>query len=313
MGARLTRTFARAHAVRLIAALFALYVLWGSNYVGIKLGLETLPPFSLLALRWGVAGALLFAVAATRGGAAADPLGPRQWLATLTLGIVLLGAGNGALFFSEQYISSGLAALLVGTVPLFAAIFAALIDRRAVTWPTALGLVLGIVGLAVLLDPHGAPRNAWIAIAVSLAGSLSWSFGSVIARRLPTPKRPLVSAAMQMLWVGVIFSIVAAFAHEWPATLQVVMRPWAPSFLLTYLWLVLCAGLAGYIAYLWLLSHASLTLANSYAFVNPVVAVALGIVLLGEPFTTRVVAGTAIVVAAVTLIVVKPRPAPIAR
>lgn len=303
----------RPHAIRLIAALFALYVLWGSNYVAIKLGLETLPPFALLALRWGAAGLALFAVTASRGDRSGDRLGPRQWLATLALAVVLLGAGNGTLFFSEQYISSGLAALLVGTVPLFAAIFAALIDRRAIAWPTALGLGLGMLGLVVLLDPHGESPSAWLAIGVSLAGALTWSFGSVIARRLPVPKRPLVSAAMQMLWVGAIFSVVAALAHEWPATIAIVSRPWAPSFVLTYLWLVLCAGLAGYIAYLWLLSNASLTLANSYAFVNPVVAVALGVVLLGEPFTARVVAGTAIIVAAVTLIVLRPRPVPAVR
>jgi drug/metabolite transporter (DMT)-like permease len=193
--------------------------------------------------------------------------------------------------------------LLIGTVPLFAAIFSAIIDRRAITWPTAAGLALGLLGLAVLLDPHGEQPSAWLAIGVSLAGSLSWSFGSVIAHRLPVPRRPLVSAAMQMLWVGAIFSIIAALAHEWPATIGVVTRPWAPSFVLTYGWLVFCAGLAGYIAYLWLLSNASLTLANSYAFVNPVVAVVLGIVFLAEPFTIRVVAGTAIVVAAVALIV----------
>ena len=299
----------RPHALRLAAALFALYVLWGSNYVGIKIGLETLPPFSLLAIRWGAAGLLLFAFAAPRGNRA-DPLGPRQWLATFVLAVLLIGCGNGSVFFAEQYLSSGLTALLVGTTPLWATLFAALIERRGIRVTTVLGLALGMTGLFVLLDPRGGAHPNPVALAVALGGAVVWAFGSVVAPRLPVPKRPLVSAGMQMLWVGVFFSAVAAVAGEWPASIATITRPWAPTFLLTFLWLVFCAGLLAYVAYLWLLNNVSLTLANSYAFVNPAFAVALGIALLGEPLTLRVVVGTAIVVAAVTLIVLKPTPRP---
>jgi len=297
----------RPYALRLAASLFALYVLWGSNYVAIKIALETLPPFPLLAIRWGSAGLLLFAFAAPRGDRAADPLGPRQWLAAAVLALLLIGAGNGSVFFAEQYLSSGLTALLAGTMPLWAAVLAALIGRRGIAVTTILGLALGMIGLFVLLDPHGELHPNPLALGVALAGAVLWAFGSVIAPRLPLPKRPLVSAGMQMLLVGAFFAGIAAIGGEWPASIATIARPWSPTFLITFVWLVFCAGLLAFVAYLWLLKNASLTLANSYAFVNPAFAVALGVAMLGEPLTPRVIAGTVIVVAAVTLIVLKPR------
>jgi len=297
----------RPYALRLAAALFALYVLWGSNFVAIKIALETLPPFPLLALRWGSAGLLLFAFAAPRGDRAADPLGPRQWLAAAVLALLLIGAGNGSVFFAEQYLSSGLTALLAGTMPLWAAIFAAVINRRRIAVTAVAGLVVGMIGLFVLLDPRGELHPNPLALAVSLGGAALWALGSVIAPRLSLPKRPLVSAAMQMSLVGIFFAAVAAAGGEWPASIAIILHPWSPTFLVTFVWLVFCAGLLAFIAYLWLLKNVSLTLANSYAFVNPAFAVALGVAMLGEPLTPRIVAGTAIVVAAVTLIVLKPR------
>jgi drug/metabolite transporter (DMT)-like permease len=294
--------------VRLAAALFAVYVLWGSNYVAIKLGLETVPAFPLLTIRCGLAGALLFAFAAPRGNRAADPLGPRQWLATLLLALLLLGAGNGAVFFAEQYVSSGLAALLAGTMPIWAALLAAVIDRRGIPLLAVTGLALGMVGLVVLLDPHGGPNGTAFAIGIALGGAALFGLGSVLAPRLPVPKRPLVSAAMQMLWASIFFAIVAALGGQWPASLGVITHPWSPGFIATFLWLVFCAGLLAFVAYLWLLNNVSLLLANSYAFVNPAIAVALGVIILGEPLTLRVVAGTTVVVAAVTLTVLAPRP-----
>jgi drug/metabolite transporter (DMT)-like permease len=248
----------------------------------------------------------LFAFAAPRD-RADDPLGPRQWISTLVLALLLLGAGNGAVFFAEQYVSSGLTALLAGTMPIWAALFAAAVDRRGIALPTVAGLTLGMVGLYILLDPHGGPNANPLAVGVALTGAALFGFGSVMAPRLPVPKRPLVSAAMQMLWSAAFFAGLAALGGQWPASFAILTHPWSPGFLATFLWLVLCAGLLAYVAYLWLLNNATLMLANSYAFVNPAVAVALGVLMLGEPLTSRIVAGTAVVVAAVTLTLLLPR------
>jgi drug/metabolite transporter (DMT)-like permease len=298
----------RSRAVALTAALAALYLLWGSNYLTIKVAVQTLPPFTLLTLRWSLAGLLLFAFAVRRGERAADPLGPRQWLATLLLGTLLIGTGNGSLFFAEQYISSGLTALLAGTMPIWAAIWAALMYRRGIAPLTLAGFALGIGGLVVLLDPHGSPNTNTLAVGVALGGSMTWALGSVLSVRLPVPKRALVSASMQMLWVSAIFAVVATLSGEWPPTLAMLSRPLPLSFIVAFIWLIVGPGLVAYAAYLWLLRNASLTLANTYAFVNPAIAVILGTLVLGEPLTPRIVSGALIIIVAVTLIVVKRNP-----
>ena len=296
----------RSRAVALTAALAALYLLWGSNYLTIKVAVQTLPPFTLLTLRWSLAGLLLFAFTVRRGDRAADPLGPRQWLATAVLGMLLIGTGNGSLFFAEQYLSSGLTALLAGTMPIWAAIIAAILYRRPIAPLTVAGFALGIAGLAVLLDPRGSPNTNPLAVGVALGGAITWALGSVVSVRLPVPKRALVSASMQMLWVSLIFSIVAAITGEWAPTFATLTHPLPQRFIVAFIWLIVGPGLVAYAAYLWLLRNASLTLANTYAFVNPAIAVLLGTVVLGEALTAHVIAGTLIIVVAVTVIVLKP-------
>ena len=296
----------RSRAVALTAALLALYLLWGSNYLTIKVAVQTLPPFTLLTLRWAIAGAVLFAFSAPRGDRAADPLGPRQWFSTLLLGMLLMGSGNGSLFYAEQYLGSGLSALLTGTMPIWAALIAAAIERRPIPPLAIAGFALGLAGLFVLLDPHGSPGTNMTAVWVALGGAAIWGLGSVVSNRLPVPKRSSVSASMQMLWVAAVFSVVSAATGEWGPTIAALGRPLPPGFTFAFVWLIVGPGLIAYAAYLWLLRNASLTVANTYAFVNPAIAVLLGTAVLGEPFTAHIAAGTLIIVVAVVLIVLKP-------
>lgn len=295
-------------AVALTAALLSLYLLWGSNYVSIKVAVEAMPWPPLLATRWALAGLILLPIALLVGGKVPDPIGPRQVLATLVVAMLLIGAGNGSLFFAEQYISSGLTALLAGTMPIWAAIFAGVVYRRGVGPVTIVGFVLGMVGLYVLLNPHAGSTTNPLAVGVALGGGIVWGLGSVVSVRLPVPKRPLLSASMQMLWVAVLYTIVSALTGDWARASAVLARPLSWQFMLAFFWLVFMAGLFPYCAYLWLLRNAPLTLANSYAFVNPAIAVLLGVLMLGEPFTPRVIAGTAIIIAGVTVIVLSPGP-----
>jgi drug/metabolite transporter (DMT)-like permease len=267
---------------------------------------DAMPWPAMLAMRWLVAGPILLVIALLVGGKTPDPIGPRQFFATLVLGMLLIGAGNAGLFISEMYISTGLTALLSGTMPIWASLIAAVLNRRGIGWVTTAGFVLGIGGLYILLDPHAGPGANPLGVAAALGGAMVWATGSAFAARLPTPRRPLLSAAMQMLWVAAIYSVVAAFTGDWARAAAVLTHPLHWHFILAVFWLIFMAGLIPFCAYLWLLRNVPLTIANSYAFVNPALAVLLGVMMLGEPFTGRIIIGTIVIIAGVSLIVLRP-------
>jgi drug/metabolite transporter (DMT)-like permease len=293
------------HAGRVWAALWIVYLVWGSTYLGIKFAVDTLPPFPMLAIRFLLAGGLLFAWCSRRG--LPRPT-RRQWLDAAVVGTCLAAIGNGGVGFAETRIDSGLAALIVAVIPLWIALLGRIFLTERLSLRAAAGIGIGLVGVAVLVDPAGASASDLVAIAVVLGGSFAWAAGSVYATTTTPTADPLLGVSLQMLCGGVV--LAAMGAGEWP---QVDPGAVTAKSLLAVVYLVLVGSVLAYSAYAWLLHRAPPALAATYAYVNPVVAVMLGTLFAGEKLTVPTLAGGAVIVVAVVLIVTaRPRPAPAA-
>jgi drug/metabolite transporter (DMT)-like permease len=284
-------------------ALGIVYVVWGSTYLAIRVAVETMPPLLSAGTRFLVASAVLAAAVAIRKGPGALRVGRREIGAAAVVGTLLLAGGNGGVTVAEQWIPSALAALLVAAVPLWVVLLRAgngdRADRR-----TVLGVVLGFVGLAVLLRPGG-DGLVLLGSLIVLAASASWAIGSYWSGRLPLPRDPFVATVWEML-AGSAVLLTAGLLRGEAASLDldgISTRSWVA---LGYL--IVFGSLAAFTAYVWLLQNAPISLVATYAYVNPVVAVILGAVLLAEPVTAAILLGGAIVVAGVVLVVSTERP-----
>jgi drug/metabolite transporter (DMT)-like permease len=272
-------------------SLFALYLIWGSTFLAIRVAVRTIPPFLMGGSRFLVAGLILFAFVRARG---APMPTLRQWGGAAVVGTLLLAGGNGLVGFSEQYVASGLAALLIATVPIWAALFARIWGR----WPTRLesaGLIVGIGGVAVLnlgSGLHGHP----LAAGLLLVAAISWAFGSVWSRHLPMPSG-LMAGAAEMLAGGVVMTVIGLARGEHLHALPSAPSVWA------VIYLVFVGSLIAFSAYTYLLQNVRPTLATSYAYVNPAVAVLLGIVLQGESATALEMVALMVILTAVVLVV----------
>jgi drug/metabolite transporter (DMT)-like permease len=257
----------------IILSLVALYIVWGSTYLGMRISLEGFPPFMLAGLRFLIAGGILFSILKLRG----NPLPTwKQWGGAAVLGALLLAGGNGGVVFSEQWVASGLAALGIAAVPLWTVIFFGLWGR----WPKRmewLGLAVGFAGVVILNLENGL-RASPIGAIVLLLAPISWGLGSAWSQHLPLPKG-LMSSAAQMLTGGAIL-ILASFTFREGMPHIHSMRPlWAMAFLVVF------GSLIAFNAYGYLLQRVRPALATSYAYVNPLVAVGLGVALAGEHIT----------------------------
>jgi drug/metabolite transporter (DMT)-like permease len=277
--------------LRVAAALLAVYVIWGSTYLGIAVGIRTLPPFTMLAVRFLIAGALLYAWVAYRG--AARP-SLRHWIAAVLSGGGLLLIGNGGVAWAETRVDSGVVALVVAVVPLWLALH----DRQRLWWRAVVGLALGFGGVALLVGP-GVGSFSWPALVVVFT-SFGWAAASLYSRGAPQPA-PLLFAAMQMLAGGVLLLTAAALRGE----LGHLQRPTLAS-VEALAYLIVVGSLVGFTAYTWLLRNARMSLIGTYAFVNPVVAVLLGWAFNHELLSVRTVVAGAVIVAGVALIVLAP-------
>jgi drug/metabolite transporter (DMT)-like permease len=271
------------------------------------------PPFVLAGARFTLAGAIMLALTVRRPAPDGnpDPLGWKQWAAAAVIGLALPFGGNGLVSVAEKRIPSGVAAVVVATVPIWAAIFAAVVGRERATRYHAAGLVLGFAGVAALTLGSGSGRASGLGTLIVVIAAISWASGSVWSQTAPTVRRPLVMTGMEMLCGGVACLVAAAVSGEFGDLHlgAVDHRAW-----LAFAYLIVAGSMVAYTAYVWLLHSAPLSLVTTYAYVNPVVAVALGAVLLGEAFTIRSAAATAAVVAGVVLMLRRPRPtsAPVA-
>lgn len=276
--------------LRVAATLGTVYVLWGSTYLGIRVAIDDLPPLTMLAIRFLIAGALLYAWTRPRH-AAPDR---RGWAAAAVTGTGLLAIGTGAVAWAELHIDSGLVALVVAMVPLWLA----LMDRTKLSSLAILGLALGFGGVVALAGPGSEAFTP--ATLVVVVGTLGWAGASILSRSAPLPPNGL-GAAMQMLCGGAVLLVAGAARGE----LGHVHMP-SLGAVAAVAYLVVFGSLVAFTAYTWLLRNAPTSLVGTYAFVNPVVAVLLGTLFLGEPLTLRTLVAGSVIVAGVALIVAAP-------
>jgi drug/metabolite transporter (DMT)-like permease len=286
-------------------ALWAVYLLWGSTYLAIRVAVHPshgtgLPPLLIAGARFTLAGSLMLACTWRRPApdGLPDPMGARQWAAAAIIGLALAFGGNGLVSIAEKRIPSGTAAVILATIPIWAALIAAALGRERLGTTHIAGLVLGFTGVAALVVGTGSGRISLSGTLIVVVAALSWASGSVYSTNAPTVRRPLVMTGMQMLCGGIGCLIGAAATGEFG---RLHTDEFTLHALLAFSFLVVAGSLVAYTAYVWLLRNAELSLVTTYAFVNPVVAVILGATLLSEPFTIRSAIATAAVVVGVIL------------
>ena len=285
---------------RVLAALAAVYSIWGGTYLAIRFAIETVPPFLMVGSRFVIAGAILYAWMRLSGAPAPTRI---QWRSAAIIGGLLLLGGNGVLAWAEQLVPSGLAALMIATVP----VWMVLLDwlRGGAARPNlgvTIGLVLGLAGIALLAGPTniaGGNHMNSFGVLLLLFAAISWASGSLYARRAPIPATPLLATAMEMLVGGGLAIAAGLITGEWGQLRldQVSLRS-----LQSFGYLVVFGSLVGFSAYTWLLRATSTAIASTYAYVNPVVAVFLGWALASEPLTLQTILAAAIIVMAVVII-----------
>ena len=267
-------------AISIVLAFAAVYIFWGSTYTAIRIGAAEMPALLLAGTRFTIAGALLLGWCRWRGLQLAWP--PRALLLLALMGVLLLGGGNVGLVYAEKTVPSGLASLVLAVIPLYVALLEMLLPGGeplpAKGW---VGMALGFAGLTALLWPslrHGisGDRTRLLALAALLAGGLSWAVGSLLSRRTRLPVNSFVAAAWQMLAAGVFNLLLGTGLGQWP---QFHLNGAAAGSLA---YLITCGSLLGYTGYIYLIEHVPVAKVASYAYVNPVVAVLLGVLLLHE-------------------------------
>jgi drug/metabolite transporter (DMT)-like permease len=278
-------------------------VVWGTTYLGIRVSLETMPPALMGGLRWTIAGSLLAIYVWARG----DRLPPRsRWGGILLLGFLLLGLGNGGVVFAEQWVPSGLAAVLVATSPFWmAAVEACLRDGARLSRHELAGLAIGFGGILVLVWPDltlgtAGSRQFLIGIIALQIAALGWSLGSAYSRRHAREDDVLATTACQMLAGGLLMVAAGTVRGEW-AALSFNQKTGA-----ALLYLSTLGSIGGFVAYTYALRHLPISFVSLYAYINPVIAVALGVLLLGEPFDGRMAMAAALVFAGVAVVRWKP-------
>jgi drug/metabolite transporter (DMT)-like permease len=283
-----------------LLAFAIIYFVWGSTFLAIRVGVHEVPPLLLAAMRFLVAGLVLYGWMIARG--ERSPSG-RQWGSVFLLAALIFVVDYGLLFWAEQRVPSGIAAVMMATIPVFIALSEILFLRtQRLTIRLALALLIGIGGVAVLmsrsLNLGGAPIDRTGAVAL-IIGSMSWSIASVLTRKLPLPSSKVMSSGAQMLAGGVMLTLAAAALGEFrgfdPSTVS--RGAW-----LSLLYLIVAGSIIGFTAYVWLIHHESPTKVGTYAYVNPVVAVVLGYFLGGESLGLRTILGTLCVLISVVVI-----------
>jgi len=288
------------HCLRLAAAFAAVYVIWGSTYLAIRIAIETMPPFAMAGIRFVIAGALLYGWQRWRGAPAPLRI---HWRSATIIGALLLLGGNGGVTWAEQEIPSGLAALIIATVPIWIVVFGAL--RPGTPRPsrrTLAGVLLGMAGIALLIGPSDLAADQQIRTISYVALLLSpmlWALGSLYSRGARLPNAQLQGIGMEMLAGGALLLLAATVTGEW-ATFDVAAVSLRSAVALVYL--IFIGAIIGFSAYIWLLTNTTPTKATTYAYVNPVVAVFLGWAILSEPVTPAMLAAMTIILFSVALI-----------
>ena len=290
----------RSRTPTLWIALGIVYVVWGSTYLAIRVAVRTMPPFLMASIRFLLAGGLLYAFAIRRGDREGDRPGWPQWRATAIVGTFLFLGGNGLVVWAEQRVSSGIAALLIASVPLWIALIGFVAMRERLPKIAVAGVVVGFGGAALLVKPSGSQHVDLLGALALVGASFLWAIGTLYATRAPLPKRSLVSAAMQLLWGGVTTGIAGIAAGELS---QFHPSKFSGESILAVVYLVVIGAIVAFPAYSWLVQNAPPTLVSTYAYVNPVIAVFLGWLILGEHIGVNTVIAGAVICVAVAMIV----------
>ena len=286
----------RAHSIQLALAFAATYLVWGSTYLAIRYAVETIPPLVTAGIRHTIAGGVLLAWAYARGYRARR----EHWIGGLVLGAFFFLIGHGTLHWAEQYVGSGLAALLIATEPMFILLLAWLMGQQKVSRISALGLVFGVIGVAVLTGVELTTRNSsLLGLMMVLLGSLSWSTGVVLSPRLQLPEDAVARTALPSVCGAAMLLITAGVTGEFHSL------HWASVSLKSVLglgYLIVFGSIVAFTAYTWLLRQCPPALVATHTYANPVVAVLLGWLLAGEALTVRVLLSSAAILGAIVLI-----------
>ena len=287
-----------------LLAFAIIYFVWGSTFLAIRVGVREVPPFLLAAVRFLIAGLALYGWMLAQG--ERSPSG-RQWMSAFVLAFLIFVGDYGLLFWAEQRVPSGIAAVMLATIPAFMALSEIIFLRtQRLTIRLALALLIGMGGVAALmsrsLNLGGAPIDRAGAVAL-IVSAMSWSVASALTRKLPHPSSKVMSSGAQMLAGGVLLAFTAASLGEFRH-----FDPWAVSrgAWLALLYLIVAGSIIAFTAYVWLIHHESPTKVGTYAYVNPVVAVLLGYFLGGETLDLRTISGTLLVLISVIVITTTP-------
>jgi len=288
-----------ASSIAIWSALGAVYLIWGSTYLAIAIAVQTLPPLFSAGLRFCLAGLVLLGFIAVRRGLR---VGREQLIGAAIVGLLLIVGGNGFVVLAERTVPSGLTALIIASVPLWIVIFRRIAGDR-IHVSTFIGVAVGFAGVAFLVVPRGSSGEVdGGGLLLLFVATISWALGTFLSPRLRMPRDALLSTGIQQLAGGIVLvasgTAMGELAHLEPAT-------WSTRSLLAMAYLVVFGSLVAFTAYSWLLQHASVSLVSTYAYVNPVVAVFLGALVLAEPITPSIVIGAAIIIAAVAFIVTR--------
>jgi drug/metabolite transporter (DMT)-like permease len=286
--------------IRVFLAFGAIYVLWGSTYLAIRIAVQQVPPLFAAGSRFFLAGTLLYAVMRFSG--RPRPSG-KEWGSLVAIGSLMFVITYGAVFWAEQYVPSGFTSVLEATLPLITIALEVFVFRQQrFRWSLLVAIVVGFAGVLLLLM-HNAQHVALLPCVAILGGGTAWSLGAVLTRALPLPKSKGITAGAEMLFGGAILLILSALFGE--------MHPFphvSGKAVGALLYLVIVGSLLGFSAFVWLLGRMPATRVASHAYINPVVAVALGYFFAGEVVTVRMLCGTALIVASVALILIKDKP-----
>ena len=277
-------------------ALWVVYVVWGSTYLAIELAGETMPGFFGAGVRFTIAGLLMLGFIAWRRSPGTLRIGRAELLSAAVVGLLLPGA-NSILFVTEQKVPIGLTSLIIASIPLWILLLRLLVGERPDLLST-IGLVIGFGGIVLLVHP-GSDTGPLSYLLITVAASFMWALGSFLSPRIPVPRDALVATGYEMLCGGLVLLVIGLVAYS-PSELD--PAHWSARSILGLVYLITFGSLLGYSAYVWLLANAPIAKVSTYAYVNPVIAIALGVIVLDESITLRIVFGALLILAAVAIV-----------
>jgi drug/metabolite transporter (DMT)-like permease len=286
-----------SHRAQVWVALWIVYIVWGSTYLGIELAGETIPAVFGAGVRFTLVGLIVFGLVLWRRGLAALKVRRAELASAALIGLLLPGA-NSILFITEQKVPIGLTSLIIASVPLWVLVFRLAAGERP-DRIASLGLLVGFAGIVLLVRPGGGSGPLGYLLLTVLA-AISWAFGSFLSPRIPVPKDALVATGYETLIGGLVLTVIGLATTSGS---ELDPSGWSTRSVFGLVYLILVGSVVGYTAYAWLLANAPIAQVSTYAYVNPVIAIALGVIVLDETITARIVAGAVLILIAVAIVV----------